>query len=133
MRPAPCHPERPHYGRGLCRLCYGKQPDVVEKARVRGSENRKKLTPEQRRATHRLSKYGVGPGEVNRVLEAQEYLCPICRGVLNEKTGHIDHNHVTGNVREILCGHCNRMLGLAKENPGTLRRAAAYLEQHEGK
>jgi hypothetical protein len=27
MRPAPCHPSRPHHARGLCKQCYSAEPD----------------------------------------------------------------------------------------------------------
>lgn len=42
------------------------------------------------------------------------------------------HCHKTGVVRKLLCPQCNTALGQARDNPGTLRRMAAYLEeQHE--
>lgn len=40
----------------------------------------------------------------------------------------IDHNHTTGVARGLLCGNCNSMIGLAKEDPETLRAAARYVE-----
>ena len=32
----------------------------------------------------------------------------------------IDHNHETGQVRGVLCGHCNNSLGRLKDNPDTI-------------
>lgn len=43
---------------------------------------------------------------------------------------HVDHDHNSGKVRELLCGDCNRMLGCSHDDPTTLRRAAEYLERH---
>ncbi len=60
----------------------------------------------------------------------QQGLCAICTGsLLHEKRGyHIDHDRrKTGLVRGLLCGSCNRALGLMDDDPERLRRAADYL------
>lgn len=41
-----------------------------------------------------------------------------------------DHCHRTGVVRAWLCVPCNAGLGMFRDNPDALRRAAAYLEAH---
>lgn len=59
--------------------------------------------------------------------------CQLC-GTANEFAGgrfgilHIDHDHATGRVRGVLCANCNTSLGLMKDDPSLLRRAADYLE-----
>lgn len=40
-----------------------------------------------------------------------------------------DHDHATGKFRGWLCDHCNKVLGLMKENPRLLRALADYLER----
>lgn len=40
-----------------------------------------------------------------------------------------DHDHLTGAFRGWLCGFCNTALGLARDNPSTLRKMADYLER----
>lgn len=53
--------------------------------------------------------------------------CAICQK--NEPV-HVDHDHVTGVVRGILCFNCNRGLGKLGDDVNLLRRALTYLENH---
>lgn len=39
----------------------------------------------------------------------------------------VDHDHVTGEVRGLLCGSCNRALGLLGDNLEGVMRAVKYL------
>jgi hypothetical protein len=41
----------------------------------------------------------------------------------------VDHCHVTGNVRGLLCRACNLALGQFEDNIKTLNKAIKYLEQ----
>jgi Recombination endonuclease VII len=40
---------------------------------------------------------------------------------------HADHDHKTGVFRRLLCGGCNRIIGIASENPDLLRKLADLL------
>ena len=69
------------------------------------------------------------------MLQTQEGVCSICntpisldRGALNP--ANVDHDAETGRVRQLLCGNCNRGLGLFFHNPEYLRMAAEYIEFH---
>lgn len=68
---------------------------------------------------------------------AQGNLCAICRktgtevGLLGDiKKLCVDHCHKSGGVRGLLCGPCNRLLGLAFDEGATLRKAARYVVKH---
>jgi hypothetical protein len=40
---------------------------------------------------------------------------------------HIDHDHITGKVRGLLCTQCNIALGMTHDDPGLLTKLAEYL------
>lgn len=65
-------------------------------------------------------------------LERQNFQCSICRTPLPQlgKNTHYDHCHRTGAFRAVLCGLCNGGLGLFRDDPSLLRKAALYLELH---
>lgn len=46
---------------------------------------------------------------------------------------HIDHCHKSNKFRGILCENCNHGLGLFKDNPDNLLKAAHYLEEFNKK
>jgi hypothetical protein len=74
-------------------------------------------------------KYGLTLEAWDAMFEAQGKLCIVCdTSEPRSKAGwQVDHCHVSGAVRGILCSPCNLMLGLAEDDPSTLERAAAYL------
>ena len=80
--------------------------------------------------------YGMTGEEYGQKLAAQKGLCAICgnpeTAMVNgvPKVMHVDHDHATGAIRDLLCGMCNGMLGLAKDNPQVLIAAAEYLQRH---
>ncbi len=55
--------------------------------------------------------------------------CAICG--LKMKPPNQDHNHKTGKLRSLLCGTCNRGLGLFKDSARLLNKAADYLRRWE--
>ena len=73
-------------------------------------------------------KYGLSVTEWNEMLIHQSGRCAIC--LLPMRSPHVDHNHQTGEVRGLLCNHCNRGLGAFYDSPHLLMLAAAYAQLH---
>lgn len=72
--------------------------------------------------------------DVDARFASQGGRCPICGTALDSATKlripHVDHNHITGRVRALLCGRCNSALGLLRDDVAIVRAAANYLEEH---
>lgn len=79
-------------------------------------------------ARARKRKYGITQAEYEAMAARQKGKCAICSCECSNL--HIDHSHVTGKVRALLCGSCNRALGVV-ERREWLPLAMAYLESHE--
>lgn len=73
----------------------------------------------------RAKKYGLTPEEYTALLEKQNEACAICKRKV--ETFAIDHDHTTGNVRGLLCRHCNVGLGCFQDEPERLKQALQYL------
>lgn len=92
----------------------------------------KTRTAESIRASYLRCKYGITVDEYDAMVEAQGGVCAICSnapngdGPANSKL-HIDHDHVTGQVRALLCRRCNSLLGLAEDSAERLAIARQYL------
>lgn len=103
--------------------------------RAREHDRKRKHDP-RRRASHLarvMKKYGITVADYEARLAAQSGACAICRSSFNVHRGTtavrlaVDHDHVTGRVRGLLCSRCNTGLGLFGDNPTLLRDAIAYL------
>lgn len=95
--------------------------------------------PLGRRANEFMKKFGITVAEYFRMHNEQSGMCACC-GVQETMTRDgitlwlaVDHCHLTGAVRGLLCGNCNNGIGRFKEDPILLRNAAAYLERHANK
>jgi Recombination endonuclease VII len=87
----------------------------------RGDEYKRK-----EREGHLLRKYGIRIRDFETLLYAQMGFCAIC-GRNERHRLHVDHDHETGVVRGLLCGKCNKAIGLLDDEPRLLRSAEDYL------
>lgn len=150
------HPGREHFGRGFCYPCYvvwlresgeGKrrQRDYVSRnreevwARAREHNRKAYAHPDgrRRRAVRECrfkAKYGITIAEYDRLWFLQGGLCAICQQPETAKQRYglkrlcVDHEHVSGRVRGLLCQRCNQMIGHGGDNIDLLKAAIVYLD-----
>ena len=107
--------------RAECKRCVrGRNKNYYEKT-YSNSEHRKVNKPSLGRRKHYPA-----------LFEAQGGRCAIC-GTHESKVGrklHVDHDHETEVIRELLCGSCNMGLGNFKDDPERLAKAIEYLSKH---
>lgn len=75
--------------------------------------------------------YGISQAQYEALLEEQGGVCAICHRPeksKNAKNLSVDHDHVTGKVRGLLCSFCNHALGYFRDDITALERAIDYLK-----
>jgi hypothetical protein len=88
---------------------------------------------QQHKQTVRRRMYGITPEEYARLLAEQGGVCAGCRG--HCKTGRalaVDHNHLTGRVRALLCNRCNHVLGLVGDAEDILISLSEVVKKGSG-
>ena len=75
--------------------------------------------------------YGVTTRDVEKLRVEQDYKCVTCGEEESGRGLFVDHDHETGEVRGLLCQHCNTALGMAKDNVETLKNMIKYLEKED--
>lgn len=106
-------------------------PDQQEKMRLRAQRYyvAHKSTIRLKQRVRQLQRnYGLSVEAFYSLLAGQGGVCATCRTPLaGGSDTHIDHDHVTGSVRGVLCLQCNLALGLVRESSTTLSRMVDYL------
>jgi hypothetical protein len=91
------------------------------------------MTPRERALK---KKYGITVADYDRMLEAQNGVCWICKRPPKTRRLAVDHDHKKKgreSVRALLCHRCNRGLRWFSDSPERLTTAAEYLRQYEAK
>lgn len=99
-----------------CKLCssidYNNNPKKKELARQR----------------HLKHKYTIDIKIYDKLYESQNGECAICHTKSNI-TMAVDHCHINGDIRGLLCHHCNTAIGLFRENIDIMENAKKYLQK----
>lgn len=77
--------------------------------------------------------YGITPEQYDCLLEKQRSCCAICgkhKSSFPNKL-YVDHNHLTGQVRGLLCHYCNTGLGNFGDDVKAMRAAIEYVEKYK--
>ena len=129
-----CNSKLNIHAKGLCEKCYKK--DFYHKNKLRLCEYHRryrKLHPEIMSKIGRRNNikqmYGITMKDYELMLNTQNGRCIICeRDFMENKTKIcIDHNHVTGKVRGLLCNSCNIFIGFLEGKELLYNKAKEYL------
>lgn len=74
-----------------------------------------------------LRDFALTPEDYAALLIEQGGVCAICSAPPGTRSLCVDHDHTTGAIRGLLCGPCNRGIGLLRDDPAVLRAAIGYL------
>lgn len=156
MKLASCHPHRKHKAKGLCGACYDRtlresnseyrnrqrentsrwftRLDDSQRARLNAIRSRRweqvKNDPThklKRRNARLLKKYGIDEKIYQEILCRQNYSCAICTRKPVRLPLHIDHDHLSGRVRGLLCHQCNWYLGTIDADRTIIDKIIKYL------
>lgn len=117
---------------GVCRLVKPEEKFYKRPDRKARSYRCNDCALEAARRNRFRQRYGLSPEGYKVLLDAQQGCCATCGGTNAGKQLDVDHDHVTGKVRGLLCRRCNLALGHAQDSPEVLRRLTEYLEQADG-
>jgi hypothetical protein len=112
----------------FCKIC----------SSIKGKEwnkNNKEKSKQKSRIGSLKRNYGLTPQDYEKMLNKQCGVCCICKTNNPGKDRSyftVDHCHITGVVRGLLCAKCNCALGLLNDNPMLFATAKNYLEQQHG-
>lgn len=95
---------------------YKNNPDIVKNTKLKRS-------------------FGITLDQYNEMLKKQNGLCGICfleERKTDARSGKtlmlsVDHSHINGSIRGLLCSNCNLMLGRIKDDIQILKNAIKYL------
>ncbi len=102
--------------------------EMLRKDKLRSAKNYS-LTKDWRFVQRLRSLYGLSLAEYETMLLAQGGVCKICGTPKPGGPGHfpVDHDHVTGKVRGLLCHRCNAGLAFFRDDQSILGSAMLYL------
>lgn len=109
-----------------CRLCVNTARASSRRVNVdavrRAERERKDRTGANYKARYRITRE-----QYEEMARAQGNACAVCGN--DEKRLVVDHEHVTGRVRKLLCDRCNRDMAVV-DDPGRMALLVAYRDEH---
>lgn len=124
-----------------CKFCNSKFIKTIHnkkycsnKCSIQGKYISKKNNPSYKRTNQiqNLKKnFNISIEEYNQMLVNQNGLCLICGKHYSEfkRNLAVDHCHITGKIRGLLCINCNRGLGAFEDNIQFLQNSINYINK----
>jgi hypothetical protein len=98
-----------------------------ERNRVSNFRNR-----ENNHAWRRMNLYGLSSEAYYTLLGEQGGACAVCGSDdWLTRVPHVDHNHITGRARGIVCRKCNLALGMIDDDVNIAKSLVKYLEKED--
>lgn len=126
---------------GTCTEC-NYQTSTIKAIRCSHCEKERRKVSHSRQEYARnwnmFKKYKLKPIEFENLWVASHGKCGICSMNLKKPTSTrgqsldvvaIDHDHITGTIRGLLCNGCNKGLGLFRDNVVHLTKAIQWLKR----
>jgi len=112
------------------------------KHRIKYSEQSKefyKNHPEITKNQKLMRDFGITLEQYNTLAKEQNNVCRLCGKTESQidsrkntqRSLSVDHNHVTGKIRGLLCSTCNVGLGMFKDDTNLLHSAINYLNRNK--
>lgn len=108
------------------------------RAKAQKQRNNNNRAIQAHRHAWTLKKFGLTPAQYEAMAKAQDYVCASCGDpettVVSKADPRVrrlavDHCHVTGKVRGLLCRACNQGIGNFKDEPWRMEAAATYIRE----
>jgi len=123
-----------------CKICYNEwytnwyhsKNNAIKKKKYQDNLNKNAKRVSVRKFQLKKS-FGISLDEYDEMKTNQNNCCAIC-GISGDdisKNFAVDHDHITGSNRGLLCTNCNFLLGCAKDNIFILINAIQYLKTWE--
>jgi hypothetical protein len=127
--------------RRVCKKCwalyirtYNEKPERREKIKKSNREYKQRDGGRPYKNAMLKVVYGLDLQGYDSMLVAQQGACAICKKPEKIKRSNgvtkalaVDHDHLTGRIRGLLCSACNLALGSLGDNPEIFEAAAKYL------
>jgi hypothetical protein len=100
-----------------------------KQAYIKRATDRKKTVAGklEHKACRLKSRYSLSLEDRNKMYKDQGGRCKICYVEIAGRNCHVDHDHITGKIRGLLCQRCNMGLGCFQDDNKRLLNAVDYL------
>ena len=128
---------------GTCKECnrlktkayYNKnKKEICKKEKIKRKTNKDFYKTKDKKAKLK-SLYGISLSQHKEMWINQNGCCALCETPVDYDKIAVDHNHVSGDVRDLLCYSCNTALGLFHSDEKgieLLEKAVEYIRKHNG-
>lgn len=108
----------------FCKICH-KQRSMI------WAKNNPDKVKQNRRKNKLKEKYNISIEEYDIMYAKQNGVCYICNKEHLRRPLNVDHCHVTGKIRKLLCDKCNMTLGLINDSIELLDKFKQYLKDYQ--